>query len=650
MNEDENRKKSLNDVSHNYPLEAALDYAKRGWPVFPIYEISNTGHCACGDKDCPSPGKHPRTHDGFKSATTDIEQIRRWWKEWPKANIGIETGHRSGLCVLDIDKKHGGLQSLTRLEELYEELPINTVASTGGGGLHFYFRYPNSISIKSRSTALGEQFPGIDMRADTAYIIGPPSTHISGKTHCWMNWEPLPEIPDWLIKLLTNDNPRTIQATSDAIVEGTRNTILTSLAGKYRSLGFSEKVIAEMLLDGNQKFCQPPLTEREVLSIAHSISSYPPGQATAAIRGDMIDILQARWLYLNQFEAQEVCWLWEGLIAIGKLTLVVGNPGLGKSWVLLFIAAKVTTGEPWPNLFGRRAPRSVIILSGEDSPNDTILPRFEACGGDSSRVVFWEGMYDSEGTDHFVDLKRDIHGLEALIQQHKDIGLLIIDPLSAFLGGTDTHVDARVRSVLGPLAKIAEENEIAVVGVCHLNKSQQKNIVYKPGGSIAFVAAARSVILVTPNPKVEESRLFHLIKTNLTAYKFGLSFRIEDDRVVFESDEVSLTEAELMEAITAKRKSPQTDRAVEWFTEYFKKNLTPVKSRIVLEEAKKAGHTEYVIGRARTILNIKRTKVGNDENGYWAMYLPEENGNELAEGQCPEDSKVEGIEETEEID
>ena len=87
------------------PRDAALDYALKGWPVFPLHSIGPDGICTCGQPDCGSPGKHPRTSKGFHDATTDPEQIRAWWKTWPAANVGIRTGAESGVFALDVDSR-----------------------------------------------------------------------------------------------------------------------------------------------------------------------------------------------------------------------------------------------------------------------------------------------------------------------------------------------------------------------------------------------------------------------------------------------------------------------------------------------------------------------------------------------------------------
>jgi hypothetical protein len=117
-------------------LDAAIRYAARGWHVFPCWWITD-GACSCG-RQCRSPGKHPMTSDGFKSATTDPDRIRECWTRFPNANIGIRTGPESGLWVLDVDGEEG-VRQLKELESMYGPLPRTLVVETGGGGRHYYF-------------------------------------------------------------------------------------------------------------------------------------------------------------------------------------------------------------------------------------------------------------------------------------------------------------------------------------------------------------------------------------------------------------------------------------------------------------------------------------------------------------------------------
>lgn len=166
---------------HNELLTAALAYAARGWRVFPCFGIVN-GACTCGRADCSSPGKHPLTRDGFKSATVDECTILGWWAEHPLAHVAIATGADSGVFVVDLDRKRGkdGLRSLVALGIDLRPY-LETAARTGGGGVHFYFAHPGGV-VPCSSGSLG---PGIDIRGDGGYVIAPPSGHISGGVYAW---------------------------------------------------------------------------------------------------------------------------------------------------------------------------------------------------------------------------------------------------------------------------------------------------------------------------------------------------------------------------------------------------------------------------------------------------------------------------------
>ncbi|MCR9272545.1 MULTISPECIES: bifunctional DNA primase/polymerase [Mameliella] len=160
----------------------ALEYAQRGWAVFPVHGIVD-GRCTCGSDDCKSPGKHPVFPGGFKNATTDGETIRDWWSQVPDANVAIATGEASGIFVLDVDigADKSGERSLAELEERIGRLPAEAVVRTGSGGLHFYFAMP-SAPIRSSASRLGLN---LDVRGTGGYVVAPPSKHISGNNYTW---------------------------------------------------------------------------------------------------------------------------------------------------------------------------------------------------------------------------------------------------------------------------------------------------------------------------------------------------------------------------------------------------------------------------------------------------------------------------------
>lgn len=192
--------------------EAALQYAAAGIPVFP---------CS---------GKRPCVSGGFKSATTDSDQITRWWQQFSQANIGSPTGANS--FVLDIDPPHGE-ESLADLERHNSPLPETLTQRTGSGGRHLFFMKPAEIEIRNSASKIGK---GLDIRGSGGYIILPPSIHASGNPYQWINESPLAEAPAWLIELISSGVRSGGQKSSSYVQllmkaeKGTRNDSLNKVA------------------------------------------------------------------------------------------------------------------------------------------------------------------------------------------------------------------------------------------------------------------------------------------------------------------------------------------------------------------------------------------------------------------------------------
>ena len=165
-----------------------LDYIALGWHIFPCHTIQQ-GRCSCTKGvSCVSPGKHPRTQNGVKDASTDPDVIRKWMQRYPETNWGLACGHVSGVVVLDADQRKGGLASLDDLETNRPDgpMPQTRRAKSGGGGKHLFFRYPTD------GQPIGNRVdfrPGIDFRSDGGYVILPNGTHISGGRYEWINFE-----------------------------------------------------------------------------------------------------------------------------------------------------------------------------------------------------------------------------------------------------------------------------------------------------------------------------------------------------------------------------------------------------------------------------------------------------------------------------
>jgi hypothetical protein len=179
-----------------------------GWLVFPLHSMRD-GRCSCGGRAGCSPGKHPRTPNGFKDGTADPEKIRRWWGAWPDANVGLATGAGSGVVVLDVDPRNDGHESLIKAKAEYGFMVGGTLcAKTGGGGNHYYFQHPG-IHVQCRNEVAG--FSGLDFKGDGGYVVVPHSNHKSGGSYGWANGPPadgrLAPLPDGLARLVMTPGP-----------------------------------------------------------------------------------------------------------------------------------------------------------------------------------------------------------------------------------------------------------------------------------------------------------------------------------------------------------------------------------------------------------------------------------------------------------
>ena len=252
---------------------------------------------------------------------------------------------------------------------------------------------------------------------------------------------------------------------------------------------------------------------------------------------------------LSDVEPEAVRWLWPGRIALGKVTIVSGDPGLGKSFLTLDLARRVSLGLPWPDSAESAAPiGSTLLLSAEDGLADTIRPRLDAMNADVSRIYALETARRADGSLTPFSLKDDLPMLEEMLQTLADCRLIVIDPVTAYLGETDDHKNSQVRGLLAPLSDLAGRHGVAVVLVSHLNKSSGGKALYRSMGSLAFMAAARSGFVVVRDRDDPRSRLFLPVKNNLGAEAPGLSYTLDSGLLSWREGSISLTADEAMAA------------------------------------------------------------------------------------------------------
>ncbi|MFO7958100.1 MAG: bifunctional DNA primase/polymerase [Candidatus Brocadiia bacterium] len=264
-------------------INAALEYARRGWPVLPLHSVNGEARCTCGRQDCPSPGKHPRTAHGVKDATTDEKEIRAWWSEWPGANIGVPTG--AGTFVsLDLDRKDDGTDGAEVVKALHGWEPEGPLQRTGGGGLQALYAHPGE-HVGSKTDLLD----GVDVKGDGGYVVVPPSLHISGNRYEWIEAPvcELPPLPDWLTEALSKDpgpeppSPADRPFSSDPEVErravaylaemppaisGQRghDTCYAAATAIVHGFGIPPERAFELLVEHYNPRCKPPWSEKEL--------------------------------------------------------------------------------------------------------------------------------------------------------------------------------------------------------------------------------------------------------------------------------------------------------------------------------------------------------------------------------------------------
>lgn len=317
---------------------------------------------------------------------------------------------------------------------------------------------------------------------------------------------------------------------------------------------------------------------------------------------------------------ESVHWLEPGRIAMGKVNMIAGDPGLGKSFMTMELAARASRGE-----IGSAMAR-VVIMSAEDDPCDTIVPRLKNMCANLANIEIVEGIRREAGG--FVDLPsldRDVDKLEEMIEDIHPVSLLIIDPISAYMGTTDSNNNAEVRKVLARLSALAERTGAAVVCVTHLNKDNGsgRKAVYRTMGSLAFTAAARTVQLVTKyqstpgqdDPGAKEKRIVSMVKNNLGRIMPARVYILRDPGICTWLDEEVDIDADHFANgnVTFDAGETKGDKAVEFLEGMLAGGA--VAARDVFERGEAMGHNKRTLQRARVTVGAVTMKLG--DVWYW---------------------------------
>jgi AAA domain len=325
---------------------------------------------------------------------------------------------------------------------------------------------------------------------------------------------------------------------------------------------------------------------------------------------------------LDQVDPKHVEWLWPNRLARGKLTLLAGEPGIGKSQTVIDIIARISNGEFWPD--GGRAPLgSSVILSAEDSANDTLRPRLEAAGANLQRVHALQATIIESKPVTF-SLQAHLEMLGEKLVEIGDVALVDIDPITSYMGKIDGHQTVDVRAVLEPLAAFAEKHDSAVLAISHPPKATQSKALHAVTGSLAYVAAARMVFVVAKEPETER-RLLLPVKNNLGPPAPGLGFslgqrlvsnEIVASYVMWDGAPVTTTADEAI-AATNHEGATAMNEAKELLREELANEARPVQA--IKKEATAAGLSWRTVIRAKAELDVRSFKRGLEEGWFWEL-------------------------------
>jgi putative DNA primase/helicase len=363
-----------------------------------------------------------------------------------------------------------------------------------------------------------------------------------------------------------------------------------------------------------------------------------PGSTRSVAAGRRLNIQKG-----DAVATKKLKWLWPNRVPMGKLTIFAGVPGGGKTLMAGDIAARVSTGTDFFDGANTIPASEVLMLVGEDDVADTTIPRLMAAGADLTKINFLKSVFTSEGTAEERELQfdTDMKQVEVFLQDNPNVRLMVVDPVSNYLGEAKMNADQEIRKmVLTPLKILAEKMNVAVVGIMHLNKKSDEAAINRIGGAMAFVGVARAVYLfqsIEPegedNDTLTKQHAMVLLKCNISKAAPGLVYEIAARPVMIEgSDEymplikfIRTTDKDADELLRRKSEvqgRPPVNRAAakRWLREFLSAGPKPAN------EVLKAGNeqenfSEATVKRAKADLNIESKKQGNT----WMWSLKSEN-------------------------
>lgn len=313
---------------------------------------------------------------------------------------------------------------------------------------------------------------------------------------------------------------------------------------------------------------------------------------------------------LSDFESEKVEWLWPYYLGAGILTVMDGDPGVGKSFLAMQIAAQFSVGGSLPGI-SKVQRRRVLYLTREDDPAFTIRPRIDAMGGDASRIDV-QAKFDPF----------DQNGMKRLwrwVKKHPP-RLIVIDPLYSFVGAdADIYRPNEIRQVLAELQEVANDNGAAILAIRHLRKMKSDKAIYQGAGAIDVIGVARCGLLVAEDPDDPGRKIIAHSKHNLSKRMESIAYRLvdqgEDEMPRFEWAGTSTLSADELTGASSGSSTQPRSEAADFLKELLKDG--PVGSKMVEEQAEERGISRRTLNRAKSDLGV----VSKQRNREWFLSM-----------------------------
>ncbi len=665
-------------------LAAALDYLARGWSAIPLCPPDHAGVHPDHLGRCQSPGKAPLgSWADYQRRLASPKELRLGWARNPRCNVGVVLGPVSGLLGVDIDSL-AGAELLEKLAGGH--LPATLAFDTPSGGKRLLYALPTDLNVSTRIFKDAQGSEILRFQARGAQTVMPPSVGANGIAYRWIAGCGPDEIPaaptpaSLLTLLQTSPQEESPGGSSPAVPaaapggalavlqraraylarcapavagQGGHNQTFRVACKLVRGFDLDEDTALALLVSEYNPRCVPAWSEKELRHkvreaalkstdpVGHLLGPRPSGNPqtpSTPIRP------RAASRPFCAIQPRPVQWLWPARVPIGKVTLLDGDPGLGKSTVLLDLAARVSTQGQMPDTT-QGMVGNVLITSAEDDPEDTIRPRLELAGADLARVHFLDEITTAQGS-HDLCIPADLDVVSDLLQD-LEVRLWIIDPLMAFLAGIEANSDQDVRQTLKQLSRLARLRQCAVLCQRHLNKGSSMKALYRGGGSIGIIAHARSALLAAVDPDDEHKRLLAVVKSNRAAFAPTLRYALEPVavqiagrpdvvcRVGWCGESSHQADSLLAAPPTPEQKEEKLQektkrqQAMEWLQDYLRAG--PQRVSDVHQDAAALGIARRTLERAAHRLGVRFAK----EEGEYRWALPLSSDGELASSPEP---------------